>query len=356
MSNPHKPKSQTSIAVDIIATAGEFKLQAKFNAAAQSCTAIVGPNGSGKTSLLHAIAGLLPIQQGTVTLNNQLVDDPANAIYIPPERRPIALHSQHNLLFEHLSVIDNIAFGPRSSGISKTQANQIAWQWLERVGLSDLGAATPAQLSGGQAQRVGLARAAACNPAVLLLDESLAALDSKTRSSIRHLIADIAATKVLVTHDLIEARILADQLLVMENGQITQSGTPQEVAATPRTAWIADLLELNLFAGHASGTTVTLDCGITLITATATSGPVLVSFSPAAITLSAEKPQTSARNTWPTQVTHTQIESDRVKVFLAPPAVCWAWVTPQAAKELRLSAGTHCWAALKATELTVQQA
>ncbi|MCQ3812499.1 MAG: ATP-binding cassette domain-containing protein, partial [Acidimicrobiia bacterium] len=207
-----------SIYADIHASAGDFSIRATFDAPTGSCTAIVGPNGAGKTTLVHALAGLIPVQQGSVMLAGQLVDDPAQRIHVPSDRRPIALHSQHNLLFPHLSVVDNVAFGPRCSGLSTRSAHQRAEEWLHKVGLAHLAGLRPAELSGGQAQRVGLARAAACQPKVLLLDESLASLDAETRTDVRHLLADIPATRVLITHDPVETRVLADQLLVMEDG------------------------------------------------------------------------------------------------------------------------------------------
>ena len=345
-----------SIQAEIHAATGGFAIRADFDSPAGSCTAIVGPNGAGKTTLVHALAGLIPLQQGKITLAGRVVDDPVQGVYIPPDRRPIALHNQHNLLFPHLSVVGNVAFGPRSAGLAARPARRLAEEWLDKVGLADLAGLRPAQLSGGQAQRVGLARAAACEPAVLLLDESLASLDAETRTDVRHLLADIEATRVLITHDPVETRVLADQLIVMEQGQIVQAGTPEAVAADPRTPWTAGLLDINLLTGHAAGTQVALDCGLALTTAAPMTGPVLVTFSPAAITLSAAHPHTSARNTWEAEVTRIQPEGDRVRVLLGAPAPCHVWVTPQAANELGLSAGSRCWAALKATELTVREA
>lgn len=345
-----------SIHAEIDAAVGGFSVHAAFDAPTGSCTAIVGPNGAGKTTLVHALAGLVPLQQGRIVLAGQVVDEPAQSILVPPDRRPIALHSQHNLLFPHLSVVDNVAFGPRCAGLAARPARQKAEVWLDKVGLADLAGLRPEQLSGGQTQRVGLARAAACEPAVLLLDESLASLDTETRTDVRHLLADIASTRVLITHDPVETRVLADQLLVMENGRIAQTGTPDEVAADPRTPWTASLLDINLLSGHATGTDVALDCGLHLTTATPMTGPVLVTFSPAAITLCTAEPHTSARNTWEAEVSRIQPESDRVRVLLGSPAPCQVWVTPQAVGELGLGTGSRCWAALKATELTVRDA
>ena len=345
-----------SIQAQVHAATGDFTIRAQLDAPAGSCTAIVGPNGAGKTTLVHVLAGLIPLQRGNVVLAGQLVDHPAQGIHVPPDRRPIALHSQHNLLFPHLSVVDNVAFGPRCAGLAARPARRRAEEWLNKVGLADLAGLRPAQLSGGQAQRVGLARAAACEPAILLLDESLASLDAETRTDVRHLLADIDATRVLITHDPVETRVLADQLLVMERGEIVQTGTPEEVASDPRTPWTAGLLDINLLAGIAAGTEVALEGGLALTTATPMTGPVLVTFSPAAVTLSTAEPHTSARNTWQAEVARIQPESDRVRVLLGRPVPCQVWVTPQAVGELGLSTGSQCWAALKATELTVREA
>ncbi len=345
-----------SVEADIQVRIGGFEVRAGFHAPGGSCTVVMGPNGAGKTTLIHVLAGLVPPQTGRVVLAGRVVDDPARGIRVPPDRRPMALHSQHNLLFPHLSVVDNVAFGPRCSGLAPRSARRRAEEWLDRMGLADLAGLRPAQLSGGQAQRVGLARAAACRPEVLLLDESLASLDTKTRTDVRHLLADLEATRILITHDPVEARVLGDQLLVMEQGRIVQAGAPDAVAADPRTPWTAGLMDVNLLTGHASGTEVTLDCGLTLTTAAPMTGPVLVTFSPAAITLSDSRPHTSARNTWEAEVIRVQPEGDRVRVVLGAPVPGHAWVTPTAERELGLSTRTRCWAALKATELTVRQA
>ncbi len=317
---------------------------------------VVGPNGAGKTTLIHVLAGLIPLQAGRVVLAGQVVEDTDRGIRVPPDRRPMALHSQHNLLFPHLSVVDNVAFGPRCSGLATRPARRQAEAWLDRVGLAEVAGLRPSQLSGGQAQRVALARAAACRSEVLLLDESLASLDAGTRTDVRHLLAGIEATRILITHDPVEARVLADQILVMERGRIVQAGTPEAVAADPRTPWTAGLMDVNLLTGHASGTEVTLDCGLTLTTASPMTGPVLVTFSPAAVTLSNSRPHTSARNTWETEVARVQPEGDRVKVVLGAPVPCHVWVTAGAERELDLSSQPRCWAALKATELTVREA
>ncbi|MYG94608.1 MAG: ABC transporter ATP-binding protein [Acidimicrobiia bacterium] len=345
-----------NIQAEIQAAVGAFCIQAVIDTQSGSCTVIVGPNGAGKTTLIHVLAGLIPLRKGKVVLAGQVVDNPARNIRVPPNHRPIALQTQPNLLFPHLNVIENVAFGARCSGLNTRLARQRAEKWLHKVGMADMANLFPTHLSSGQAQRVGLARAAACQPNILLLDEPLTSLDAETRTNMRHLLTDIKTTRVLITHDPIEIRLLADQLLVMEKGEIIQAGTPEEVAADPRTQWTAKLLDINLLTGTATGTEVTLNNGFILTTTTPLTGPVLITFPPTAVTLSTAEPHTSARNTWQAQVARIQPEGDRVRVILDTPIPCRVWVTLQAVNELRLNTGTRCWAALKASELTVRNA
>ncbi len=147
--------------------------------------ALLGPNGSGKTSMLRAVAGLDPLVRGRVVVGHEVMDDPAAGVFVPVEERPIGLVFQDYLLFPHLCVRDNVAFGLRSQGMSKQAAGWVAMEWLERFGLGDKAKERPTALSGGQQQRVALARALAPRPKVLLLDEPLAALDVAGRRQVR---------------------------------------------------------------------------------------------------------------------------------------------------------------------------
>ena len=191
---------------------------------------VLGPNGSGKSTLLNAVAGLMPVSRGQILLDGQVVDDAATGEFLEAADRPVGFVFQNYRLFPHLSVLDNVAFSPRARGISRHEARAAATRWLDRLGLTPFAGRRPADLSGGQAQRVALARALAGDPALLLLDEPLSALDARTRLDVqtelsRHL-SDFAGPCLLVTHDPFEALVLADRLLVLEDGQIVQEGTP----------------------------------------------------------------------------------------------------------------------------------
>jgi len=214
-------------------------------------------------------------------------------------------------------------------------------------------------LSGGQAQRVALARALAGEPALLLLDEPLAALDAQTRldvqSELRRHLADFAGPCLLVTHDPLEALMLADRLLVLEGGQIVQDGTPGQVARQPATEYVAKLVGLNLYAGHADGPAVTLNAGGSFtVFGHGQHGDVLVAIRPSAVVVGSEPPRgTSARNVWPAMVTGLTMLADRVRLDLHGEPSALADVTPAAVTELSLRPGRQVWLSVKATDLEV---
>ncbi len=325
-------------------------------------TAILGPNGAGKTTLLRALAGLRALASGRIDLNGTVLDDPAAGVYVPPERRPVGVVFQDNLLFPHLDALDNVAFGLRSRGHRRSSARRLAAEWLERVGLAGREQARPAELSGGQAQRVALARALALDPALLLLDEPLAALDATTRNDVRrdlrrHL-AGFAGVRVLVTHDPVDAALLADEVLVLDGGRVAQTGTPAEITARPRTRWVADLAGVNLFRGTAgAGGVVAVDGGGTLVVADADRrGPVRAVVHPRAVTLHRDRPHGSARNTWPGRVATVEPLGDRLRVRVdAAPAVV-AEVTAGGGRQVGLAEGAPVWISVKATEIDVYPA
>lgn len=207
--------------------------------------AVMGPNGAGKSTVLRALAGLLPLDRGSIRSNDAIWDDPTARTFTPPGARNVGLVFQDHLLFRHMTVLDNVAFGPRARGRSKDEARTDASACLDRLGLSDLAVFRPVHLSGGQSQRVALARALVNRPNLLLLDEPLASLDVLTRRDMR---TEIAATlaefrpiTVLVTHDPDDARHLADDVIVIEHGRIVQHGTPTELSTRPATAYVAEL-------------------------------------------------------------------------------------------------------------------
>lgn len=346
-----------SLRVDVRVARDGFALEADLEVAEGEIVALVGPNGAGKTTLLRAVAGLFPCERGRIRLGGRMVEDTADGIRVPTEDRGVGMMFQDHLLFPHLSLLENVAFGPRSRGAARRDAREVAATWLARVGLDERADERPAALSGGQAQRVSLARALAGGPAALLLDEPLSSLDVATRHDIRaelrmHLRA-FAGPTVFVTHDPVEALTLADRLVVLEDGRTGQVGTPAEVARRPRSPWAARLVGLNLLSGHAEGTAVDV-AGATLTTAEPHLGPVDVLFHPHAVALHRDRPGGSPRNTWRATVDGMEVEGARVRVHLDGPFPAVAEVTHAAVADLGLAEGAVVWAAVKAVELDVQ--
>ena len=201
---------------------GEFVLDVELEVGPGEIVAVLGPNGAGKSTLLRALAGLTGLDEGAIVLGGHVLDDVAADVFVPPERRPVGLVFQDYRLFPHLSVLDNIAFAARAAGRGRSVARSRAGGWLERLELEELADRKPGQLSGGQGQRVALARALASEPGLLLLDEPTAALDARTRLTVRadlrrHL-RQFEGPTVIVTHDPLEAMVMADRLVVIEDG------------------------------------------------------------------------------------------------------------------------------------------
>ncbi|WP_224353278.1 ABC transporter ATP-binding protein [Streptomyces olivaceus] len=333
----------------LVVERGAFRLDVALTAAPGDVVALLGPNGAGKTTALRALAGLVPLSDGHLRLDGAELDR------TPPEARPVGVVFQDYLLFPHLTALDNVAFGPRCQGVSKAQARAQAAGWLERLGLAEHAGAKPRRLSGGQAQRVALARALATRPRLLLLDEPLAALDARTRldvrAQLRHHLADFEAVAVLVTHDPLDAMVLADHLVVVEDGRVVQEGAPSHIARRPRTDYIAHLVGLNLYRGRAEGHTVRLDGGAAITADEELTGPAFVAFPPSAVTLHRERPTgASARNLWRCEVAGLETHGDRIRADLAGELPLAADLTTVAAAELGLHPGVTVWATVKATQ------
>jgi molybdate transport system ATP-binding protein len=338
---------------------GAFTLAVSLAAAAGQVLGLLGPNGAGKSTLLSAVAGLIPVSAGRIMLAEQVMDDADAGTFVEASERPVGFVFQNYRLFPHLTVADNVAFSPRARGLGRRAARSAASHWLDRLGLADLADRKPHQLSGGQAQRVALARALAGQPALLLLDEPLSALDAGTRLDVqaelkRHL-ADFTGPCLLVTHDPLEALVLADSLVVLENGRIVQEGTPAQIARQPGTDYVAKLVGLNLYAGHADGSAVKLTGGGAFVVPDhGQHGDVLVALRPSAVVVSGQQPQlSSARNIWPAKITGLTLLADRVRLDIdgQPPAL--VDVTPAAVAELSLDPGRQVWLSVKATDLEV---
>ncbi|MDP9433475.1 MAG: ABC transporter ATP-binding protein [Actinomycetota bacterium] len=307
---------------------GQLELSVELNSPPREVVAILGPNGAGKTTLLRVVAGLHPLTGGRLTLGGTTLDDPAAGIRIPVERRPIGMVFQDYLLFPHLSALDNVSFGLRARGVDRATARRRAGEELARLGLVEQAVRRPGALSGGQAQRVALARALVTEPAALLLDEPLSALDAATRaqvrSQLRHDLRAYGGVVLLVTHDPLDAMVLGDRIVVLEGGRVVQSGHPAEVARRPRTSYVAELVNVNLYSGIASGTRVRLDGGGTLESAEPIVGAVLVNVAPTAITLRrSQPPAAQGVSIWSGSVASVEEHGLSVRVRLEgqPPAL-----------------------------------
>ncbi len=229
----------------IRATRGNFRLDVSFDVADGETLAVLGPNGAGKSTILRCLLGLVPLDTGRIVLGDHVLEDTSNNLYVEPENRRVGAVFQDYLLFRHLSVIDNVAFGLRARGAKKESARLTARAHLERFEVEHLADRRPSQLSGGEAQRVALARALAVDPKVLLLDEPLAALDVTTRRTVRDelslFLSAFGGPRLIVTHDPADARRLADRVLIVEHGSVVQHGSIRDVMRDPATPYVAAL-------------------------------------------------------------------------------------------------------------------
>ncbi|MGU3435979.1 sulfate/molybdate ABC transporter ATP-binding protein [Actinomycetes bacterium M1A6_2h] len=330
-----------------------------------SVLAVLGPNGAGKTSLLSVAAGLLRPDDGRVELNGRVLTDTQTTVHVPTHRRSVAMLSQQPLLFPHLTALANVAFAPRSAGIGRARAAVIAQQWLSAVDATDLADRRPSQLSGGQAQRVAVARALAADPALLLLDEPLAALDVDSAPAVRRLLRSILRTRertaVLVTHDVLDALALADVVAVIENGRIVEVGEVRKVLTSPRSAFAARIAGLDLMDGVAvAPQTLRTADGVTVVgTGNVEVGATAVAvFSPGAVAVHSERPHGSPRNVFRVVLTDMEVRGTTVRLVGSVSArqTLSADVTAAAVTDLGLDIGQVAWFAIKAQEVALQHA
>jgi molybdate transport system ATP-binding protein len=358
MSAAAAPTTSGSLSLDVTVAVGGFDLVLALEARPGEVVAIVGPNGAGKSTLLRCVCGLLPIDAGRIAIGDRVLDEPATGRWVEPEHRGVGVVFQDHLLFPHLSVLENVAFGLRASGRPAGAARIAATGWLERVGLGDLATRRPRELSGGQAQRVAIARALVTEPAVLLLDEPLSALDAGTRGEVRRdlrrAVDEHPGARLLVTHDPVDAQVLADRVVVVESGRIVQQGTFAEVAARPRSRYVAELVGLNLWRGTGVAGEFRTERGAVVVCAEPVpDGLVGATVRPQAVTLHRERPQGSQRNAWELRVVGIDVLGDRARVVLGGALDVVAEITPAALADLAIVPGDLAWAAVKATEVEV---
>jgi molybdate transport system ATP-binding protein len=309
-----------------------------------STTALVGPSGAGKTTVLRAVAGLVRPTAGRISCGDSVWFDAAGRVNEPPDRRRVGLVFQDYALFPHMTVRENIEFS----------RSDPADAYLERFRIRDLERARPGELSGGERQRVALARALARRPDVLLLDEPLSALDAHTRVAVRAelqgLLRDLGLPVVLVSHDFDDAAALADQVGVIIDGRIRQTGTPSQLVAQPADPFVASFTGANLLHGHAEPagalTRVTLEDGTSIVTVDEGRGAVVVAVYPWDVVVSTQRPDDSAMNVIAGPVMSLVELGNRVRVTIGQ---IGADVTAESVARLQLSIGHLAFASFKAT-------
>jgi molybdate transport system ATP-binding protein len=355
-----------AVTLDVAATVHRdgFSLEVDLSVPPGRTVALLGPNGAGKSTLAGVVCGLVPVTAGRVRLDGATLEDPSTGVRVPPARRPVGMLFQDLLLFPYMSAAENVAFPLRARGVGRGVAGQRAHALLEELGVGDRVETPPGALSGGQAQRVALARALVHEPRVLILDEPLSAVDVAGRGRLRALLKEQLARfegyRLLVTHDPVEAGALADHLVVLERGRVTQEGTPDEIRTAPRTRYVAELVGLNLFAGRlvplgdGAGRLVTPEGDVVVPWPDRPEEPleeVLGILHPSDVSLFRSRPEGSARNIVLGRVELVTVEGSRARLRIEgkPPLV--AEVTPGSVDRLALREGDRVWAAFKAVEV-----
>jgi molybdate transport system ATP-binding protein len=346
------------VSLELNATMDDRHLDVSLSVADGETLAILGPNGAGKSSALGAIAGILRPDTGRATLGDATLFD-LPRVWRPAHARGTALLAQDPLLFPHLTALDNVAFGPRSQGRGRTESRESAGKWLDEVDATELATRKPAQLSGGQAQRIAVARALAAAPKLLLLDEPMAALDITVVPAMRQMLKRVLAERsaIIVTHDVLDAVLLADRVVVMESGRIVEEGPTKDLLARPRSQFGAGIAGLNLMRGVATGGAVRTPAG-TMIeglsdTPVIDGQPVVAVFNPSSVAVYLSRPAGSPRNVFAARVVELEPHGSQVRVRTEELS---ADVTVPAVAELELLPGKEIFLVVKASEVAVYPA
>lgn len=330
--------------------------------------AILGPNGAGKSTLLGVIAGLLRPDSGSASIDRRQLFklDAGTRQWDPPHLRGIALLAQEALLFPHLSALDNVAFGPRSAGGSRVVAREAARHWLAEVDALTLAGRKPAQLSGGQAQRVAVARALAAEPELLLLDEPMSALDIHAAPMLRRVLKRVLEGRkaIIVTHDVLDAYMLAHRVIVVEDGRIVEEGPTRQVLERPRSHFAAGLAGLNLVTGSLSREGITTPDGRVFAGQHDPDwSPVpgqagVAAFPPSSVSVFLGDVHGSPRNSFPVTITDLEPHGDQIRVRASPGegSALSADVTPAASADLGLAPGMEVRFVVKSALVSVYPA
>lgn len=289
----------------------ERGVDAQLEVADGSTTVLFGRNGSGKSTILEAVAAMIDSSGGFVRIAGNDVSA------VPARKRGIALVTQDLIGFDSMSVLDNVAFGPRASGLPRAQARAVALHWLGELGIGDLADRRPRHLSGGQARRMSIARALATDPAIVLLDEPMAGIDIEAASDLRALLprATAGRTTVMATHDVLDAHLFADRVAICHEGSVVQEGSATDVLARPQSEFAARLAGRMLLAGRIHGSDVVLEDGLRV----QIDQPLdLDDGTVAAVALTPSQLAVDARG-WSARVHHLQAHDDRVRVHARRP-------------------------------------
>jgi molybdate transport system ATP-binding protein len=364
-----------------------FQLKLAFNVPSGQTTVLLGESGAGKSTVLRLLAGLQKPHKGLIVLDDIKYYDSTANVFIPPQKRPFGYVFQDYVLFPHLTVFENVAFGLRAQHLPRHIIRQQVTEALERVHLTDFDQRLPAQISGGQQQRVAIARALALRPQMLLLDEPLAALDVQTRREVRqelrHILRDIGITTLMVTHQYLDGLFFGDQILVMDQGQLIQQGGQSELREHPRSSYVAELAGVNFFRGNVEECEDNATCTIRLSDDAVNGRPTeivamikeaedqaifqsskdkeaFVVIDPRSITLHQTIPEGSARNVFRGEIAHilrlgnTTSNHDgqvRVSILLKQnEAPLTAEITETSATRMQIKEGQTIFATFKASE------
>jgi molybdate transport system ATP-binding protein len=359
------------------AVVAERHLDVEFSVAAAEVLAVLGPNGAGKSTALHVIAGLVRPDEGVVRLGDRVLTDTAAGVNVATHDRRVGLLMQDPLLFPHMSVAANVAFGPDSRRAvlrpSRAHKKATSQRWLRELDAEGFADRKPRELSGGQAQRVAIARALAAEPDVLLLDEPLAGLDvaaaAAIRAVLRNVVTRTGCAVILITHDLLDVFTLADRVLVLESGRIAQIGPVADVLAAPRSHFGARIAGVNLVNGTIrpdgslqarSGADWHATPAQELRDQLAPGHNAVAVFPPSAVAVYPDQPHGSPRNTVEVTVAELDVRGSAVLVRAreqpdGAPGLA-AEITGDAAAELRLTPGQRVWFSVKAHEVALYPA